>query len=135
MKVFGFLVALAFVAGAYTTAQAATDATRTICHRTASAKNPYVKLRVSGSKLAAHLKHGADIVPAPSGGCPRSLLTATSGGRAFTIALTGEAESPAGDPVATGTATDRVRAGQGQLCYQVEAKNLTAGCGDAHSQG
>jgi hypothetical protein len=75
--------------------------------------------------LSAHLKHGADIVPVPSGGCPRSLLTAASGGRAFTIALTGEAESPAGDPVATGTATIRLRAGQGQLCYQVAAKNLT----------
>ena len=40
MKVFGFLLALGFVAGAFTTAEAATDATRTICHRTASAKNP-----------------------------------------------------------------------------------------------
>jgi hypothetical protein len=124
MKVFGLLLALAFFVAAFTTAQAATDATRTICHRTSSAKTPYVKLRVSGAKLAAHLRHGADIVPAPGGGCPRSLLTAAAGGRAFTIALTGEAESPAGDPVATGTATIRLRAGQGQVCYQVATENL-----------
>ena len=73
MKVYGLLLAIVFVAGAFTTAQAATDATRTICHRTSLAKTPYVKLRLSGAKLAAHLKHGADIVPVPSGGCPRSL--------------------------------------------------------------
>jgi hypothetical protein len=54
------------------------------------------------------------------------VLTATSGGRAFAVALTGEAESPAGDPVATGTATVRLRAGQGQVCYQLAATNLPA---------
>jgi hypothetical protein len=44
--------------------------------------------------------------------------------RTFHISLTGEAESPAGDPVATGTATLRMRAGQRKLCYQISAKNL-----------
>jgi hypothetical protein len=52
------------------------------------------------------------------------VLTASSGGRAFPVALTGEAESPAGDPVGTGTATVRLRSGQGQLCYQLAVKNL-----------
>ena len=33
------------------------------------------------------------------------------------VALTGEAETPAGDPVGTGMATVRLRAGQGQVCY------------------
>ena len=37
-------------------------ATRTICHRTASAKNPYVKVAVSAKQLRAHAKHAADIV-------------------------------------------------------------------------
>jgi hypothetical protein len=37
---------------------------------------------------------------------------------------TGDVESPAGDPVATGTATVRLRAGQGQVCYKVAADNL-----------
>jgi hypothetical protein len=128
MKRLGLLLVILGLAGGTltTSAQTSTDATpRTICHRTSSATNPYVKLRVSGKQLSAHLKHAADIVPA-TGACPRTRLTATSGGRVFPVALTGEAESPAGDPVGTGTATVRLRAGQGQLCYQVAAKNLPA---------
>ena len=127
MKRFGLLLAVAAFAGAtLTTASASTDAVRSICHRTGSKTNPYVKIRVSATQLRAHLKHAADIVPAPAGGCPKTLLTAASGGRAFPVALTGEAESPAGDPVATGTATFRLRAGQGQVCYQIAAQNLPA---------
>ena len=125
MRRLALLVAVVgLVGGALATANAAT--TRTVCHRTSSAKNPYVKLRVSAKQLRAHLRHAADIVPAPGGRCPRSLLSAAAGGRAFPIALTGEAESPAGDPVATATATVRLRAGQGQLCYQVATKDLPA---------
>src|SRR5712691_7374087 len=127
MKRFGLLLAVLALAGvALTTASARNDKTRTICHRTTSKTKPYVKLRVSAKALRAHLAHAADIIPAPSGGCPRTLLTPSSGGRAFQVALTGEAESPAGDPVGTGTATVRLRAGQGQLCYQLAARNLTA---------
>ena len=125
MKRIGLLLAILGLAGvALTTADAGTDAARTICHRTSSTKTPYVKLRVSAKQLRAHTRHAADIIPAPSGACPRTLLTAASGGQAFAVALTGEAESPAGDPVGTGTASIRLRAGQGQLCYQLAAKNL-----------
>lgn len=125
MKRLGFLLAVVLLAGvALTTASARTNVTRTICHRTASTTTPYVKLRVTATTLRAHVKHPADIIPAPSGGCPKTVLTPTSGGRAFPVALTGEVEAPAGDPVATGTATTRLRAGQGQLCYQVAARNL-----------
>jgi hypothetical protein len=126
MKRIGLLLAaIGLAGGALATANAGTDATtRTICHRTSSATNPYVKVAVSATQLRAHLKHAADIVPAPRGSCPRTLLTARSGGRAFAVSLTGEAENPAGDPAATGTATIRLRAGQGQLCYQVAAQNL-----------
>jgi hypothetical protein len=69
------------------------------------------------------------------------VLTPTSGGRGFGVALTGEAESPAGDPVATGTATIRLRTGQGQVCYQLAANNLAAAAaahihhGDAGASG
>lgn len=111
--------------GALATAIASTDATRTICHRTASKKTPYVKLRISANQLKAHVKHPADIIPAPNA-CPTTLLTPRSGGRAFQVALTGEAEAPAGDPVGTGTATIRLRAGQGQVCYLLDPRNLPA---------
>jgi hypothetical protein len=125
MRRVGLLLAIAALTGAaLTNASAHTDAKRSICHRTASKTKPYVKIRVSAKQLAAHAKHAADIIPAPSGGCPRTLLTPTSGGRAFAVALTGDVESPAGDPVGTGTATVRLRAGQGQVCYQLEASNL-----------
>jgi CHRD domain-containing protein len=126
MKVFLVLVPVTILAGAaLTVANAGTEAKRTICHRTSSTKNPYVKLAVSSRQLRAHLKHAADIVPAPRAGCPRSVLTASVGGQAFKITLTGEAETPAGDPVATGTATVRMRAGQGQVCYRLSVTNLT----------
>jgi CHRD domain-containing protein len=128
VKRLGFLLTvLAIVAGAaLTTASARTDAKRTICHRTKSNTTPYVRLRVSAKTLRAHLRHAADIIPAPRGGCPRTILTPSSGGRAFQVALTGEAEKPAGDPVGTGTATVRLRSGQAQVCYRLSVSDLPA---------
>jgi hypothetical protein len=127
MKRIGLLLAVVAAAGvALTTASARVDAKQTICHRTKSKSKPYVKVTVSGKALKAHLAHAADIAPAPRGACPRSILTPTSGGRVFSIALTGEAGAPAGDPVATGTATVRLRAGQGQACFRLAAENLPA---------
>jgi hypothetical protein len=127
MKRLGLLLALMTLAGAVlATASARNTANTTICHRTSSSTTPYTKLSVSAKALKAHIKHPADIVPAPRGACPRTLL-ATTGGRAFQVALTGEAEgSPAGDPAGTGTATVRLRAGQGQVCYKLAAVNLPA---------
>ena len=62
------------------------------------------------------------------------MLTASAGGTVFQIALTGEAETPAGDPVATGTSTVHLRAGQGQVCYQIAGKNLpTAAAAHIHN--
>lgn len=125
MKRLGLMLALVVLAGAaLTTANARTDGKTTICHRTTSKKTPYVKVRVSAKARSAHVKHAADIIPAPTAGCPQTLLTPTSGGNAFQIAMTGEAEGATGDPVATGTATVRLRAGQGQVCYQLAAENL-----------
>jgi hypothetical protein len=142
MKRLGLMLAVLALAGAaLTTASARTGGTRTICHRITSKKTPYVKLRVSAKQLQAHSRHAADIIPAPAGGCPRTVLTPSSGGRAFQVALTGEAEKPAGDPVGTGTATVRLRAGQGQACYRLAANALPAAVaahihrGDAGSSG
>jgi hypothetical protein len=126
MKRLGFLLVVLGVAAvaALTTARAGTDATRSICHRANSQKTPYVKIRVSAAQLKAHLKHSADIFPVPRSGCPKTLLSPRAGGRVLNVRLRGEVESPAGDPVATGTASVRLRAGQGQVCYRIAAVNL-----------
>ena len=126
-----FLAVMAFAGVALATASARTHAGTAVCHRTSSAAKPYVRQVVSGAALQKHLKHPADIVPAPRAGCPSTLLAKTAG-RAFTVALTGEAEQPAGDPVGTGTATFRLRSGQGQVCYQLAVKNLTAVAAHIH---
>jgi CHRD domain len=131
------LIVLCVVAvggAAFGTAGARTDKKspkRAICHRTASTKKPYVKVRVSAAQLRAHLRHAADIFPAPAT-CPRTLLTPTSGGTAFRIAMTGDTESPAGDPVGTGTATVRLRAGQGQVCFSFDVQNISLPAVGAH---
>jgi CHRD domain-containing protein len=126
MKRLGVVLAMLALGGiALTAANARTHAAKTtICHRTASKTNPYVRQTVAGKALRDALKRPADIVPAPRAGCPKTVLTPTSGGRAFAAAMTGNVETPAGDPVATGTATFRLRAGQAQVCYQIAAKNL-----------
>jgi len=125
MKPVALLLGAIVLAGAAVAiASAGTEATTSICHRTGSSKSPYVKVAVSARSLKTHLKHAADIVPAPRGRCPQTLLTPSAGGRGFTVAMTGEAESPAGDPVATGTATIRLRAGQGQVCYRIAVRNM-----------
>lgn len=137
MKRLAVLLAPAAVAAiGLGTAQARTqapEATKTsVCHRTSSAVRPYVKLRVNARQRSGHLRHAADIVPAPRGACPRTVLAPTYGGTAFTIALTGEAEVPAGEPAGTGTATVRVRRGQGQVCFSIRAQNITLPSAGAH---
>jgi hypothetical protein len=129
--------AAAFAAVPFATAKTeptSAEATpRAVCHRTSSSSRPYVKLRVSAAQQRAHLRHAADIVPAPSGACPRTVLTATRGGTAITVAMTGEAEAPtAGEGVGTGTATIRLRRGQGQLCYSMQVRNITLPAAAAH---
>ncbi|HZR96335.1 MAG TPA: CHRD domain-containing protein [Gaiellaceae bacterium] len=120
MKRLWSLVAVAALAGVVlATADARTGAGKPFCKRTASAAKPYVLRRGAASALKP-----ADIAPVPAGGCPRTVMTAAAGGTALGVALTGEAETPAGDPVATGTATIRLRAGEGRVCYRIAAENL-----------
>ena len=128
MKRLGLLLAVLALAGtALTTAVAGTHAAKkAVCHRTSSSTRPYVQLRLGAAAMASDLKrHPADIFPVPKGGCPKTLL-ATTGGTAFNITLTGEQESPAGDPVGNGTATVRLRLGQAQACFTLAVKNLAA---------
>jgi CHRD domain len=133
--VFGFVASILAVA-AITGAQAAfatSAAKTTICHRTISAKKPYIKLTVSKSVLKGHLKHAADIIPAPAGPCPQVVLSPTAGGQALTTNLSGAAEVPGpGDPDGAGTATIRLRPGEGRLCFQLSASNITLPAAAAH---
>jgi hypothetical protein len=52
--------------------------------------------------------------------------------RVFRVALAGENETPAGDPVATGSATIRARAGQAKVCYTLVARDLSSRVVAAH---
>ena len=119
-------------AAAYGRADSADATLRSVCHRTTSATRPYVKMRVTARQLRTHNRHAADIIPAPRRACPRVVLTATRGGTAINTALVGETESPAGDPVGTGTATVRMRAGQGQVCFRINVQNLSQAAVGAH---
>lgn len=52
-------------------------------------------------------------------------VAAQEGGRPFTVAMTGAAERPGpGDPDGSGTATFRVNAGQGRICYTLTVRNI-----------
>ncbi len=43
----------------------------TICHKTGSAKHPYVEITISNNAAKnGHAKHQGDIIPAPKNGCP-----------------------------------------------------------------
>ena len=107
------------------------SATRSVCHFRGTARRPYARLRVTVRQQRAHNRHAADIIPAPAR-CPRTRLTATSGGTAFTTTLVGETETPSGDPVGTGTATIRIRRGQGQVCFSIRVANITLPAVGAH---
>ena len=72
---------------------------------------------LAGPALAQHGSHTSAPPATP----------AAEGGRPYTVALTGAAERPGpGDPDGSGTATLRVNAGQGQVCYTINVANIDA---------
>jgi len=126
------LMGIVAVAGIVQSAPAKPTKT-TICHRTLSAKKPYVKITVTKSVLKGHIAHPGDIIPAPPGGCPTTVLTASKGGVKLSTTLTGAAEVPGpGDPDGAGTATIRLRVGQGQVCHSITASNIVLPATGAH---
>ncbi len=105
------LAACAVVALGLGNAQAAKPQKVSICHKTSSATRPYVLVKVTPAVAAKHVLHHQDVMPVPEAGC-RSLqaLTPTRGGVRLAADLTGTAGS--------GTATIRLRPGQGTVCFR-----------------
>lgn len=61
------------------------------------------------------------------------VLPAASGGRPFTVTLTGPAEAPsAGDPDGAGTAMLELNSGQGKVCYTLMVGNILLPASAAH---
>ena len=132
LAVFAGLVALAGLSLAQAATSSGTAKTK-ICHKTKSGKKPYVKLTVGKSVLKGHLKHAADIIPAPEGPCPRVALSPTQGGTELHANLIGANEVPGpGDPDGHGTALIRVRLGEARLCFQLTAANIMLPASAAH---
>jgi hypothetical protein len=64
-----------------------------ICHATSSESNPYNEITVSVSGLNGHDQHEGDLIPAPEGGCPISLVT-TSNDKITICHATGSEKNP-----------------------------------------
>jgi hypothetical protein len=106
---------------------------RTLCHRTASAKKPYVKITVSArAAFQGHMRHAADIYPVPAAGCPKVALTPTQGGTVLTATLLGSKEVPPADPDGSGTAAFRMIEGAAVICYVITVKDITLPATAAH---
>ncbi len=133
LVLFVALLAVSVLATAQAAQKAPTGKKTTICHATNSASNPYVTLRVSTSALTGHAHHSRDIIPAPAGGCPHTMMDPHHGGHLLTATLTGHAEIPGpGDPDGNGTAAIRLTPGQGRLCFVLTARNITLPAAAAH---
>jgi hypothetical protein len=119
------LAAIVAGAGIVQSAPAAKPTKTSICHRTSSAKKPYVMISVTKSVLKGHIAHSGDIIPAPAAGCPTGVLTAKKGGKKLSTTLTGAAEVPGpGDADGAGTASLRLRKGQAQICAELSVSNI-----------
>lgn len=127
-----FVVGVVAVAGIVQAAPAAKPTKTTICHKTSSAKKPYVRITVTKSVLKGHIAHPGDIIPAPAT-CPTGVLTAKKGGKKLSATLTGAVEVPGpGDADGAGTASLRLRKGQGQICAELTVSNITLPAVAAH---
>jgi len=127
------------VLGSFGVAQASHDRTLAktpVCHKVGSA---YQRVVAVGTKqLKTYTANAADIIPAPAA-CPKTLLSPTKGGKGITtlnLNLLGVSEQPdPADPDGKGTATLRLRQGEGQVCYTLNVQNLGVSTGAAIYKG
>ncbi len=106
----------------------------TLCHRTAAAKHPYVRISVAAPAARNHLaRHPSDIYPVPAGGCPTVALSPVAGGSMLTATLNGANEVPGpGDPDGAGTAQFRMIRGAAVICFQITTHLITLPATGAH---
>jgi len=118
------------VLGSFGVAQASHEkaAARTaVCHKVGT---KYQRVfAVSSKQLKTYTANQADIIPAPAA-CPKVMLSPTSSGKgitSMTVNLLGVAEQPdPADADGKGTATFRLRQGEGQVCYSLSVSNIGA---------
>lgn len=66
----------------------------TICHATGSDANLYDQITVDFNELIAHADHTDDLIPAPAGGCPKTLETGGNKGKITICHATGSTTNP-----------------------------------------
>ena len=117
------LVAALLAVAAYTGAQAAASAHKTvICHATRSAKKPYHRIVTANRAVVrAHAVHHADIIDPAGGTCPTQALSFARGGRPISATLTPVAPNTVG----SGTFVARANIGQGRICWKLTVADLT----------
>jgi hypothetical protein len=121
------------VLGSFGVAQASHDKTAAktaVCHKVGT---KYQRITVVGSKqLKTYTAQQADIIPAPAA-CPKVMLSPTSSGKgitSITVNMLGVAEQPdPADADGKGTATFRLRSGEGQVCYSLSVSNINTPTG------
>lgn len=99
------LVAILIAAGGATASALAQPVKTTLCHRTRSETNPYVRISVSQSALRGHMRHGGDLIPAPGGVCPTVVVTVTSTATATSTPTNTPTDTPTHTPTNTPTDT------------------------------
>jgi len=94
----------------------------TICHRSASAKNPYRRITISsravsnqnsasGQVLRGHMRHTGDLLLPGASPCPSGTGTTSQG-----VKLSANLQ-PVSGASGSGTATVTTRINKGELCY------------------
>ena len=70
------------------------DGKLTICHATGNAVNPYDEITLDFNELTAHVDHKDDLIPAPAGGCPKTVETGNNDGKLTICHATASASKP-----------------------------------------
>jgi hypothetical protein len=70
------------------------DGNLTICHATGSAGTPYDEIKLDFNELVKHIDHKDDIIPAPPGGCPKTLQPGNNLGKLTICHATDSATKP-----------------------------------------